>query len=195
MAEPLDTVNKLQKSFDKGGPELSRYDLANARQILTEHAAKQPHNSRLPWWIQRVDNRLHFMDTGEARPEPAKPASTPREKAAGWAVIGVFALLVGGCALAVSGGDDDTSSGDDRNDGMAKVMCENFVEDRLKAPGTADFSGIFDTSISGSGNSYTVSGYVDAQNSFGAKIRSDYTCQIRDNGNDQWSLVSLTGLQ
>jgi hypothetical protein len=194
MAEPMDTITKLQKSFDKGGPELSRYDLATARQTLVEHAAKQPHNSRLPWWITRVDNRLHFMDTGEVRPEPAKPELTSSEKKAGWVVIGIAVLVVGGCSLAVSGGDDDDASGGDRSEGMAKVMCEDFVEDRLKSPSSAEFSGIFDTTISGSGDDYTVTGYVDAQNGFGAMLRSNYTCQVRDDGNDRWSLVSLSGI-
>lgn len=33
------------------------------------------------------------------------------------------------------------------------------------------------------------------QNGFGAMIRSNYTCEVRDDGNDMWSLVSLTGLE
>jgi hypothetical protein len=46
----------------------------------------------------------------------------------------------------------------------------------------------------GTGRNYTVRGYVDAENSFGASIRSQYTCEIHGNGNGNWTLVSLTGL-
>ena len=41
---------------------------------------------------------------------------------------------------------------------------------------------------------YVVRGYVDAENSFGAMIRSNFTCEICDEGDDRWPLVSLTGL-
>jgi hypothetical protein len=38
-----------------------------------------------------------------------------------------------------------------------------------------------------------VTGAVDAQNSFGAMIRSNFTCSVRLDG-DTWYLTSLTGL-
>jgi hypothetical protein len=60
-----------------------------------------------------------------------------------------------------------------------------MVQDKLKAPSTAEFS---NESVSGSGNSWNVSGSVDSQNSFGAKIRSSYTCSIAYSPSDhQWS--------
>lgn len=193
MAEPFDTVSKLQKSFDSGGPALDRYDLATARQTLAECAVRQPHNSSLPWWIARVDNRLHFIDTGEVRPEPAKPQTTTREKAIGWAVIGVFVLVVGGCTIAVTGDDDGGGEGG-RDDIGAKVMCEQFIEGRLKSPSSADFQNSGEYVVTGAGNEYTVKGYVDADNSFGASLRANWTCTVRDNGDESWNLVSLTGI-
>jgi len=38
-----------------------------------------------------------------------------------------------------------------------------------------------------------VTGNVDAENSFGAKLRMRFTCVVEDVG-DQWRLRSLTGL-
>jgi hypothetical protein len=32
------------------------------------------------------------------------------------------------------------------------------------------------------------------ENSFGANLRSNYVCQVHDDGNDKWTLASLTGL-
>lgn len=57
----------------------------------------------------------------------------------------------------------------------AIAMAKEMVKAELKAPSTASFP--WDSSaytITKSGNQYTVKGYVDAQNSFGAKIRSKF---------------------
>ncbi|MFQ1002627.1 hypothetical protein [Modestobacter sp. SSW1-42] len=193
MAEPQDTVKKLMQSFDKNGAELSRYDLELARTTLTEHMEKQPNNTRLPWWRQRVEDRLHFLESGEARPKPPLPAQSKQEKRAGLIIIGVFVLLVGGCSVAVFDGDDDGSGGG-RDDIMAGIMCEDFVKDRLKSPSSADFPSSSSYVVTGAGNQYTVQGYVDAENSFGASLRTDWTCSVRDNGDESWNLVTLTGL-
>lgn len=61
----------------------------------------------------------------------------------------------------------------------AQVDCEAFVKRTLKAPATADFAPHHELQISGSDSGpWNVAGYVDAQNSFGAKIRSLYSCTI-----------------
>ncbi|MBF0352282.1 MAG: zinc ribbon domain-containing protein [SAR324 cluster bacterium] len=65
----------------------------------------------------------------------------------------------------------------------AQVHCESFVKKNLKAPSTAQFASYSEVKISGYGDGpWTVIGYVDAQNSFGAKIRSTYTCTIHYSG-------------
>jgi len=79
----------------------------------------------------------------------------------------------------------------DKTDGFdAQVVCRDFVRDRLKAPSTADFS---DVDHTGSAPTFTVTGNVDAENSFGAMLRMRFTCVVEDAG-DQWRLKSLTGL-
>ena len=72
----------------------------------------------------------------------------------------------------------------------AQVACKDFVRDRLKAPSTADFTSVSHT---GSAPTWTVTGTVDADNSFGAKLRMTFTCVVRDDG-DTWRLQSMTGL-
>jgi len=58
---------------------------------------------------------------------------------------------------------------------MAKIQAEDFVLKNLKAPSTADFSSRSNNQFTYLGEcKYDVQGYVDAQNSFGAKIRSNY---------------------
>lgn len=92
------------------------------------------------------------------------------------------AVLLVGC------GSDEGGPGD------AYRACERAVEASLRAPATADFSGVSGSEISDQGGGlWDVVGYVDAENGFGANIRTDFTCTVRDTG-DNWELVALTGV-
>lgn len=71
----------------------------------------------------------------------------------------------------------------------AIVWCEDYVKDRLKAPSTADFS---DETVASQGRTWTVNGSVDAENSFGAKLRNSFACVVKYNGKDNYDLVKLT---
>lgn len=73
----------------------------------------------------------------------------------------------------------------------ASGMCRHFVEQSLKAPKTADFPGYSADSVTHSGNIFTVRSYVDAENSFGAMIRTKYICEVTYIGNDKWQLTDL----
>jgi cytochrome c biogenesis protein ResB len=61
----------------------------------------------------------------------------------------------------------------------ATANCEGFVKVRLKAPSTAKFS---NEATSVNGRLYTVTGDVDAQNSFGAMLRNRYSCFVTKDG-------------
>ncbi len=80
---------------------------------------------------------------------------------------------------------------------MAKVMSEELVKQRLKSPSTAKF---FDSPVIESlgAKVYSVKGYVDSQNSFGAMIRMKYKVVIKFNyvsgEKESWSLISFTEL-
>ena len=75
--------------------------------------------------------------------------------------------------------------------GDAGLACQTFVKDHLKAPATADFSNV---RHSGSSPTWTVTGAVDAENSFRATLRMDWTCKVRLDGGT-FVLESLTGLR
>ncbi len=69
------------------------------------------------------------------------------------------------------------------NETNAQVMCEIYVKRELKTPAKAEFASRRDLEITGSGNGpWTVIGYVDSQNSFGAMLRSNYKCTVSFNG-------------
>lgn len=106
-------------------------------------------------------------------------------------VIGL-ALVLAGCATSTDEGDDGAEAPDVGDEIGAQVVCEDFVEDRLKSPSSADFSDETVTQIRGP--VWEVAGAVDSENSFGAMIRNDYTCRVKFKGDDNWTLVKLTGL-
>ena len=56
-----------------------------------------------------------------------------------------------------------------------QVNTEDVIKRVLKSPSTAKFPWLDGWSISREDNKYTVSGYVDAQNGFGAEVRSYFT--------------------
>lgn len=101
--------------------------------------------------------------------------------------VAVLFVLVKSCSYLAS---PPTSTDRSR---MAWVMAQEFVKDRLKSPGTADFGGIEQTSstcVTVLGNDeYRVTGWVDSQNTFGGIARTDFTLTVKYNGNDRWSLV------
>ena len=79
----------------------------------------------------------------------------------------------------------------------AWVMAESFVKDRLKAPATASFGSVWgdyqspDDCVTYLGKKrYKVTGWVDAENAFGAKIRNNFFCIVRDEG-DTWHLEDI----
>ncbi|MDN3310536.1 hypothetical protein QWJ90_06305 [Microbacterium oryzae] len=101
-------------------------------------------------------------------------AKQPRQ-GIGCAGIGCLAIIalgiVGIISIAVSGANRD-SSGPDMD--AAVVTCQSLVKDNLKAPSTASFPYV--PSYSGR----VISGEVDAENGFGAKIRSSFQCTLVD---------------
>lgn len=77
----------------------------------------------------------------------------------------------------------------------ACLMSHVFVEKRLRAPGSAKFSSCHNPgAVQGLGEGkFRVTGYVDAQNAFGALIRNNYVCVLRHVGGegDKWQLEGL----
>lgn len=79
------------------------------------------------------------------------------------------------------------------NPSMAHVVCEELVQNQLKAPSTAKFSreNSSETTYYIGNGRYQVQSWVDAQNSFGAQIRTDYVCVVENTGDDNYRLVDL----
>lgn len=101
---------------------------------------------------------------------------SPKEKKIGTIVtIVIFAVIAIFLYKACSG-----SVGSNYNtETNAKICAEKAVEDRLKAPSTADFCSYSQmTATNLGGDKWKVTGYVDAQNSFGAMVRQYWTVTL-----------------
>ena len=63
-------------------------------------------------------------------------------------------------------------------DSMAYVIAKDIVTGCLKAPSTADFCKMRDCKFQRYDSLFAVQGFVDAQNSFGAMIRSEWVVEF-----------------
>lgn len=112
-----------------------------------------------------------------------------------WLGILIAVLLIGGMvALAVTvifaektldetEKDDYGNTADD-----AWSAAKDVVSSKLKAPSTAQFSDRSKATITRDGTTWTVSSWVDAQNSFGATIRNDFTVVIVYSGHGSYTV-------
>lgn len=79
----------------------------------------------------------------------------------------------------------------------AITYCKELVKSRLKAPSTADFPWSIEAEAAPGEQIFTVNSYVDAQNAFGAMLRSYYTCRLKytGSGGSGWVVDDLTIVQ
>lgn len=80
----------------------------------------------------------------------------------------------------------------------ARTWAKIYVQNSLKAPKTAEFQNVLDFGVAQAMDKkgkplkdlWEVSGYVDAQNSFGAMIRTHWYVKLKKNGNS-WILLEI----
>jgi hypothetical protein len=112
----------------------------------------------------------------------------------------VVILIIGAAAVAASGSTAKSGGGGSGSTSASDLgafdVCQQAVKPQLKAPGSATFRDPLanngDTTITHIGNVYTVVSSVDAENSFGAKLRTGFTCTATYVSGDQWNGVSAT---
>jgi hypothetical protein len=125
------------------------------------------------------------------KPEPVKqePVKQEIKKAKSpWPmiIIGLIIMVLVPTLCQMSTESTKLTSGEG-----AYYACQEFVTKRLKSPSTAEFARYSDDQVrSWIDGTYTVTSYVDAQNGFGAMIRSTYTCKVIRSDN-AWKLEDL----
>ncbi len=85
-------------------------------------------------------------------------------------------------------GKKDTGNSVDESD--AWYAAKETVKDNLKAPSTAKFCSMSSATITHVGKTWTIKGYVDAENSFGAKIRNNFTVVITFTSDTKYTIDS-----
>lgn len=104
-------------------------------------------------------------------------------------IVGFIVFIANLCSSPSSPPSSPTHSyTDSRID--AYTTSKRIIEKVLKAPSTATFQSYDKSMISVSGDTYTVNGYVDAQNSFGAMLRSYYTVRLKGSAYN-WTIESV----
>lgn len=130
---------------------------------------------------------------------PAIKAIAPPAKQKGYGLLalilsfgaGAFAVLL--VVFTLSGGTLALPSQPGASASGAFSMCQDLVKRDLTAPATADFASSGDSTITDMGNRrYRVVSYVDAENGFGANIRTSYTCVVQgEQDTNNWRLIDL----
>ena len=68
----------------------------------------------------------------------------------------------------------------------AALFAQCVESQVLKAPASAKFPAFNEMVVNGNNGHYSVSGFVDSQNSYGAFIRSNYTYNVKKDSNGKW---------
>ena len=104
--------------------------------------------------------------------------------------------LISGSSQAQSSGSSKSQStkgdsyGHDKYDAI--TIAEKVVKNKLKSPSTAKFCKSSEYTVSCVGNSWTVTGYVDAQNDFGATLRNNFTVKFTFSSSSQYTVDSCS---
>ena len=130
-----------------------------------------------------------------------KDTGAEREKSiAQQKMVGIF-IIICSVALIVTGiflgGNGNTSSSPNKDSfghtqSAAFVIAQDTVNQQLKSPSSAKYCSMKEANISRSGNTWTVSGWVDADNSFGASIRNKFTVTITFSSKDKYTVDSCS---
>ena len=125
---------------------------------------------------------------------PVLPTATPEPSATPEPTATIEPTVVSSATPEPSPTPPPTATPDDDQSVAASIMCEKFVKDRLKSPGSAEFASLLwdGIKVTKEGKQYTMRSWVDSQNSYGALIRTQFLCVVEDVGNDQWKLLDLT---
>lgn len=108
--------------------------------------------------------------------------------------VGCYAFVLLGVGLLVWGVVSAFDSDETAPDPVTEIIdaCRGAVTSQLRAPSTADFPG--DEEFVKNEAKYTMRGSVDAENGFGAQIRTEWVCDTTWTGSSARS-VTVTLLQ
>ncbi|PZP55942.1 MAG: hypothetical protein DI586_05280 [Micavibrio aeruginosavorus] len=82
--------------------------------------------------------------------------------------------------------------------GKVGALCKMAVTEKLVVPKSADFPWSAQIIPTTGDREFTMTSFVDAQNSYGASVRTHFQCRVTYNGQDadkieNWTVVSISG--
>ncbi|EAQ96144.1 hypothetical protein [Congregibacter litoralis] len=168
------------KASDSPGKSLDE----RSQRILSQMTAKRrTEEATLEETLKRATDQNGKDKVTKSKAKDWKELSG-KEKAS---TLGTLAfIVVSAYATMPDSGNDSPHSGS-----MAFTLCERAMKASLRTPATADFASMSASNVQHAGNGvYRVLSHVDAQNGFGAQIRTQYICSIEYRNGD-WNIVSL----
>ena len=142
--------------------------------------------------------------TGQVhQPKVVVQPAPPQKKAKSSCLLAFTVIaIICGCVIAIgviSSGNGGSGVSEGASTSKAYIMCKDFVKIKLVAPSTAKWPFFQEITVQKFKNlpdAYRVIGYVDAQNGFGAFIRSHYTCDISYKTGEwtdirNWELINI----
>lgn len=105
----------------------------------------------------------------------------------------LIVILIGIFAMYYFGNSSETPKQKPTHSAVAAfTVCQQYVQQSLKAPGSAKWPGGYsDYTQHLGGGRYRVTAWVDAQNTFGALVRTNFKCEVRWQSDDRWYLENL----
>ncbi len=202
----IEVIKYLRQEFDIGLVEAKRLadspstvakavSMVEARDIQTSLERLGCKVEIIPTGVQEKGIPVVTTETVAASGSTGIPSSPPKVKSNYSACILPALVIIAVIVMViVLTNQKDLDPQPDRGDKAgAWVMCQQFVKEQLKAPSTAKFPLVDLTKdvIDLGDDRYRAMAYVDAENSFGARLRIDFTCELEYQGNDVWQPISV----
>lgn len=187
-------LERLGRLLDAGKITQEEFDQLKQQLLEEDDTSRRKHSTTSSTAVHRAGEALGKKVPGV---DKALPSAQAKKSSTGTGCLFVIAVVIFLAIAGVCSGDNGGGSGgggqSSGHDPLeAYVICQQFVEDRLKAPSTAEFGGPYSqVTTHNGGGEYTVDTYVDAENSFGAMIRNDFVCTVQHTSGDTYRLVSL----
>lgn len=116
-----------------------------------------------------------------------------KKEIAGRIIFIIVCIIIGGSASYIAKRHTSNTSNREHTYISCYTFSQNLVKDKLKSPQSAKFPIYSENFISDKGDTIIVSAYVNADNSFGANVKTNYiaTITIQDGEPDKGTVTLL----
>ncbi|QIS06744.1 hypothetical protein F5X71_34530 [Nocardia brasiliensis] len=165
------------------------YEIAQLHNDVRVAWRRGSESQRMVRLTARSARRTIFASVADEGANVMMSARQVRQSSATCIPLVAVAMVVLGCS---SSPEDEARNLEMHRQRLLTGKCRELVEGELKSPGSAKFSGETVTGDAAAG--WTAAGNVDSQNSFGALLRSAWSCSARLEADGDTIYVKLTRL-